>query len=149
MVRTILAVLVLAGTGAAATPASTLPGWMAGCWTERKGTEWTDECWSTPRGGIMLGSGRNGRGDRLLSWEATQIEQEGDGKLVFYGSVRGGERIAFPATAAGPRSIVFANRQHDYPQRIRYWREGNDLAAEISLADGARPVRWRYRRVLR
>lgn len=133
----------------AAAPVPSMPDWMAGCWSEQKGAEWTDECWSAPRGGIMLGSGRNGRGDRLLSWEATQIEWGGDGKLVFYGSVRGGARVAFPATATGPRSIVFANPQHDYPQRIRYWREGSDLAAEISLADGARPVRWRYRRVPR
>jgi len=39
---------------------------------------------------------------------------------------------------------VFENRDHDYPQRIRYWREGEVLMAEISLADGSKPMRWRY-----
>lgn len=130
--------------GAAPTPP--MPNWMAGCWAEQKGTDWTDECWSVPRAGIMLGSGRNGHGDTLRSWEGMQIEQAADGKLTFYGAPRGGTRVAFPATATGPRSVVFANPEHDYPQRIRYWREGNDLAAETSLADGSKAFRWRYKR---
>jgi hypothetical protein len=41
---------------------------------------------------------------------------------------------------------VFANPAHDYPQRIRYWLEGNALNAEISRIDGSKTVRWTYRR---
>ena len=38
-----------------------LPAWMAGCWVHVQGERWTEECWTTPRGGVMLGSGRSGR----------------------------------------------------------------------------------------
>lgn len=144
MRRAILMGLAMLGTGAA-TP-SPMPGWLAGCWAEQKGANWTEECWTSPRGGNMLGNGRSGRGDDVRSWEAMQIERVADGGLVFYGSPKGAPRVAFPEVSAGPREIVFANPQHDYPQRIRYWREGMDLAAEISLADGSKAFRWRYKR---
>lgn len=133
-------------TGAGAVPA--MPGWMAGCWSEQQGPNWTEECWTGPRAGMMLGSGRNGHGEDLRSWEAMQIERSGDGKLIFYASPKGTPRVAFPELSSGPREIVFANPQHDYPQRIRYWREGMDLAAEISLMDGTKAYRWHYKRQL-
>jgi hypothetical protein len=38
------------------------------------------------------------------------------------------------------------NAQHDYPQRIRYWRDGKYLIAETALADGSKAQRWRYSR---
>jgi hypothetical protein len=142
MRRTILLGLALLATGAGSAPA--MPGWLAGCWSEQKGSNWTEECWMGPRGGNMLGSGRNGRGDDVRSWEAMQIVRGADGKLVFYGSPKGAARVAFPELSSGPREIVFANPQHDYPQRIHYWREGMDLAAETSLMDGTKAFRWRY-----
>jgi hypothetical protein len=145
MRRIILAGLALLATGAADAP--TMPGWLAGCWSEQKGSSWTEECWTAPRAGNMLGSGRNGRNDLLRSWETMQIEQASDGTLTFYGAPRGGARVAFPMVSSGPREIVFANPQHDYPQRIRYWREGMDLNAETSLADGSKAFRWRYKRL--
>lgn len=40
--------------------------------------------------------------------------------------------------------IVFADPAHDYPQRIRYWRDGAMLRAEISKMDGSRVNRWAY-----
>jgi hypothetical protein len=108
---------------------------------ERK---WTEECWTPPRAGTMLGSGRSGAGLKLQSWEANQILPDADGKLVFWASPGGGTRIAFPMLSQGPSEIVFANPAHDYPQRIRYWREGKALNAEISLTDGSKPMRWSY-----
>jgi hypothetical protein len=144
MRRIILAGLALLATGASDSPK--MPGWLAGCWSEQKGPNWTEECWTAPRADTMLGSGRNGRDDQLRSWETMQIEQAGDGKLVFYGAPRGGPRVAFAMISSGPREIIFANPQHDYPQRIRYWREGMDLNAETSLTDGSKAFRWHYKR---
>ena len=99
-----------------------------------------------PRGGVMLGAGRSGKGDRLVEWEATQIIPGPDGKLVYWASPEGGARVAFTEVSRGPQEIVFANPAHDYPQRIRYWREGKRLDAQVSLLDGSKSITWRYRR---
>lgn len=52
--------------------------------------------------------------------------------------------VEFALVRQDARSIEFANPAHDYPQRIRYWREGEALHAEISLLDGSRANRWSY-----
>lgn len=123
-----------------------MPDWMAGCWSQDRAPKWTEECWMSPRGGVMLGAGRAGNGDRLGEWEATQIIPGADGKLVYWASPDGGTRVAFTEVSRGAQEIVFANAAHDYPQRIRYWREGAMLNAEISLLDGSKPIRWQYKR---
>ena len=145
-----LAVLAIVASGTAiaqSKPTTTdLPGWMAGCWERASGDRWTEECWMGPRGGIMLGAGRSGAGEAVREWEATQIVVGPDGKLAYWASPQGGAHVAFPMVSQGPREIVFANPSHDYPQRIRYWMEGDALNAEISRVGGGRLVRWTYRR---
>jgi hypothetical protein len=136
--------LAMLATGASSAPA--MPGWMSGCWLEQKSSNWTEECWTGPRAGQMMGSGRNGHGEQIQSWETMQIERGADGGLVFYGSVKGGARVAFPMASSGPRDITFANPRHDYPQRIHYWRDGMGLKAEISQMDGSQRYGWTYQR---
>lgn len=132
-------------------PAAAMPAWMAGCWLQEKESSWTEECWTAPRGGVMLGSGRNGRGERVRSWETLQIladskSETGDPvPLAYWAAPGGGARTMFQWKADGGPGVSFYNEAHDYPQRIRYWREGDDLMAEISLADGSKAVHWRYR----
>ncbi|WP_326525605.1 DUF6265 family protein [Sphingomonas sp.] len=133
--------------GAAPDPGAPLPSWMAGCWIEDRAPRWTEECWTIPRAGSMLGSNRAGNGDRLTMWEAMQILPDPDGRPVFWASPRGAPRSAFPMASAKEGEIAFANPAHDYPQRIRYWREGELLKAEVSLADGSKPMRWSFRRM--
>lgn len=129
-----------------AAPAADLPGWMTGCWEQVEGDRWVDECWTRPRGGILIGSGRSGKGEALKSWEAMQIVRGPDGKLTFWASPQGGARVAFPLVSQRVSEVVFANPAHDYPQRIRYWREGELLKAETALADGSKAVGFTYRR---
>lgn len=137
-----LAALVLA----AGAPA--LPEWMAGCWEQLDGTRWTEECWTVPRGGIMLGGSRTGTGDRTTEWEVNQIVRDDPATgapLTFYAAPGGTRRTAFAwSPDAGP-GLTFRNATNDYPQRIRYWREGALLRAEIAMADGSRAMRWTYR----
>jgi hypothetical protein len=127
-----------------------LPEWMAGCWEHRSENRWTEECWTDPRGGIMLGTGRSGHGGVLDSWEVMQIEMvETDDPaidpLTFYGAPKGQNRTGFVWVRDSKEpGITFVNAAHDYPQRIRYWRDGRDLIAEVSLADGSKAQRWRY-----
>lgn len=141
----IVPVLIFVAGPARADPAA-MPGWLAGCWEQLGGEAWTEECWTTPRGGIQIGSGRTGKGDKLGGWESMQIIRGEDGALTFHASPNGAPRVAFAMVSQGAQEVVFANPAHDYPQRVRYWREGELLKAEIALADGMRAVGFTYRR---
>lgn len=125
--------------------APALPGWMAGAW-QQAGEEgrWADEFWTPPRGGIMIGAARMGRGDTLGLFEHTRIVRDADGSLRFLAQPMGRPAAEFPMVAQGAAMIEFANPQHDYPQRIRYWREDGRLKARISLMDGSRAHEWDY-----
>lgn len=141
--------MAMAAAAAAAVDRPTLPDWMAGCWEQQTAKAWTEECWTTPKGGVMLGSGRTIVGGRLQDWETMQImlpDQKTGAGMVFWASPRGGARTAFAWSPGGAEGLTFLNTAHDYPQRIRYWRDGKLLNAEISMADGSRPMRWTYRR---
>ncbi|ATE67302.1 hypothetical protein COO09_01685 [Rhizorhabdus dicambivorans] len=139
-----MACLALAASPLAAEPAPALPDWMAGAWQQSSGDRWTEEYWTPARGGIMIGAGRNGRGETLAGWETMRIVREADGGIAFFGSPEGAPPTRFPLVRSAAQEVVFANPAHDYPQRIRYWREGKLLKAEIALADGERPMRWTY-----
>ncbi len=143
--------LMFAAAVVADPPAEILPRWMAGCWEQKKGESWTEECWTTPRGGLMLGSGRSGEADMVKSWEVMQImtndtDDPAIQRVVFYGAPKGEGRTPFKLVQDGHPGVTFMNAEHDYPQRIRYWREGEELVAETALKDGSKAMRWRYRR---
>lgn len=141
-----MAILAVGGPAAAAPEVAALPGWMAGCWIDERADRWTEECWTTARAGSMLGAGRSGKGAALRNWEAMQILQSGDG-VAFWAAPDGAGRTRFAMISSTASEVVFANPAHDYPQRIRYWREGDMLNAETALADGSKAMRWRYRRL--
>ncbi|WP_232491956.1 DUF6265 family protein [Novosphingobium kaempferiae] len=143
-------VLVLAAAAVVSAPA--LPDWMAGCWISETATEWTEECWTPARGGVMLGTNRSGKvaePAKTANWEMMQIGPVGkaDGNIAFRASLRGSPWTAFERTASEGEGITFLNTAHDYPQRIRYWREGETLHAEIALADGSQTFGWTFRKV--
>lgn len=145
-IRTMVAgiALVLA-VPVAASETAALPDWLHGAWNEaRDGGVWADEFWTPARGGIMIGAGRMGDKDKLWSFEHMRILRDAKGGLVFVAQPRGVPPTEFPLVASGERMLEFANPAHDYPQRIRYWREGRELRARISLMDGSKPMEWRY-----
>lgn len=141
--------LLMAAILANAAEAPGLPEWMAGCWEQRSDERWTEECWSDPRGGTMIGYSRTGAGAVLTEWETMQImvEETDDPaipKMVFWGSPKGANRTMFVWMPGTETSVTFVNAGHDYPQRIRYWLDGRDLIAEIALQDGTKARRWRF-----
>jgi hypothetical protein len=123
-----------------------MPAFLAGCWEQRKGADWTEECWTDPRGGLMIGSGRDASGDTIKHWEWMRIERGADGSVTFYGSPKGAPAVGFKLTEASPTSATFVNEAHDFPQRVHYSLTTVGLDAEVSLADGGKPIRWSYRR---
>jgi len=151
-----VAILLLPALAAASAPgtedgAPALPGWMAGCWIADHGEgRQSEECWTRPRGAMMIGSGHMFRGARSLSFEHMRIAREADG-LVFIAQPGGATATRFtlePAEARdapGPR-ISFVNARHDYPQRVTYWLEDGRLQARIAMLDGSRAMHWRFRR---
>lgn len=128
--------------------ARSLPEWLAGTWMTEDGASWADEVWTDARGGLMLGLARTGFGPRLDSWELAQIRQKPDGTIVFTAQPQGKPASEFPMVLVSEEAIEFANPAHDYPQRIRYWRQGKLLMAEISKIDGSQAMRWNYRPVV-
>jgi hypothetical protein len=149
----IAAAVALLGAAPPGVPDVNALGWMTGCWEQSEGDRWTEECWTRPRGGLMLGSSRAGRGDRISEWESLRIqgdEANGDGPVVrlgYFASPGGKGWTLFAWSRNEGPGITFFNVANDYPQRIRYWPEGDALIAEIALEDGSKARRWRYRKV--
>ena len=145
-----LAAILLAGAPAAAQTVAkpTLPAWLAGTWAMEDGATWAEELWSDPRGGVMLGVARNGFGKDTKAWEFTQIKTRKDGSLALIAQADGKPIVEYPLVLISAEAIEFANAAHDYPQRIRYWRQGKLLMAETSKLDGSEAVRWNFRPVV-
>lgn len=131
--------------GVAFAQQTALPLWMAGCWEMRTGERWAEECWTAPRGGQMLGSGRTGDANGVRSFEFMRIERDGEG-LAFRASPGGEGWTSFVSAADPGDAVTFLNAANDYPQRVRYWLEGTELRAEISLLDGSNATRFAFRR---
>ena len=123
--------------------------WMSGAWVEETASGWTEERWSPPRGGVMLGTGMNGRGGSARDYEFMRIAADGDGVISFWGSPRGRPAVAFRLTSAAANQVVFENPSHDFPTRISYRRSGDTMTATISGPRGANAQSWRYKKAAR
>lgn len=109
--------------------------WMAGCWVGAGG----EECWLGPLGGTMMGVNRGPeRAGRPPAFEFLRVVERDNG-LVYLASPGGRyPPTAFPATQISESKVVFANPNHDFPQRITYWLEdGPTLRARVeAFQDG-------------
>jgi hypothetical protein len=133
---------------AAASPAASVDdlAWMAGQWSREEGERWTEESWTAPRGGVMLGHSRSGRGDSLREFEFLRVQAGADGVPAYIAQPGGQAPVVFPLVGRDATSATFENPAHDYPQRIHYVRDGDAMTATISLVDGSKPMRWTFRR---
>jgi hypothetical protein len=123
-----------------------LPAWMTGAWFNEAGETWADEYWTPPRAGIMIGASRSGKADKLSFWEHMRIIREPDGKLAFWAIAGDQKPVRFAVVKNTAEEIIFENSDNDYPQRVRYWREGKMLKAEISLVDGSKASNFSFGR---
>lgn len=138
--------LLLMGQAAPAPGVGTL-GWMGGRWeTVSANGRWTEETWSAPRGGLMLGYSRSGAGDQVREFEFLRIQAGADGVPAYLAQPGGRSPVPFRLTAHDATSATFENPAHDFPQRIRYVRTGDSMVATISALDGSNAMSWTYRR---
>jgi len=121
-------------------------GWMAGHWVSEADGRWTEESWTAPRSGLMLGVNRSGRGEAARSFEFIRLQAGADGVPVYWASPGGRPPVAFRLASHGPSEAVFENPAHDFPQRIRYVVEGATMTATISAIDGSNAMSWSFAR---
>jgi hypothetical protein len=122
-------------------------GWMSGRWESQNAQgRWTEESWSAPRGGLMLGHSRSGAGEQVREFEFLRIQAGPDGVPAYLAQPGGRPPVPFRLTAHDANSATFENPAHDFPQRIRYVRTGDTMVATISALDGSNAMSWTYRR---
>jgi hypothetical protein len=120
--------------------------WMAGSWAgTSRGVE-MEEHWTAPKGNSMIGIHRDVAKGRTVLFEFQRIEQQGE--QVVYLASPGGRSPAtpFPLKEVSATRVVFENPAHDFPQRIIYWKDGNDLLARIEGTMNGKPgsQEWRW-----
>ncbi|MEZ6030784.1 MAG: DUF6265 family protein [Hyphomonadaceae bacterium] len=131
-------------------------GFMAGCWTSPPpvpaGENLNLEVWSPSENGLMFGYATTVRDGALVTWEQSRIDLTGP-RATYTASPEGQRAVVFvetpePPAAEGappaPPSVTFENGDHDYPQRIHYYRTETGLAATISKLDGSRPFAYNW-----
>ena len=120
-------------------------GWLAGYWLDCSGGREASETWSDPRAGLMVGHAVTVR-DGRASFEALHIRIGADDRLVYVAQPGGAAPVAFALADLEDGVAVFANPDHDFPQRIVYRRDGRRLTARVEgEIDGrTRSLEWRF-----
>ena len=140
-----LAGLALLGQAAPTATVADL-AWMSGRWESAGNGSWTEETWSTPRDGMMLGFSRSRREGVGSDFEFLRLAPGPDGAPTYFAQPIGGPAVGFRLVAREATSATFENPDHDYPQRIIYRRYGRSMTATISSIDGSGERSWSFNR---
>jgi hypothetical protein len=112
---------------------------MSGHWAATvKGVE-MEEIWTTLRGGMLVGLHRDVSAKRT-SFEFMRIQQTKEG-IAFIAQPAGRPPTSFPLTESTSTRAVFANPQHDFPQRIIYELRDAQLCARVE-GEGEAAEEW-------
>ena len=138
----ILTSLLLISTSLSAQSIADL-SWMNGYWTNAQNGNSSEELWSSPDGGIMVGLNRGVYANGRSSFEFLRIV-ESEGKVVYLASPGGQTPTPFTLTEVNGEKAVFENLEHDFPQRIIYSRDSDKLTARIENASGEKGMQWTW-----
>jgi len=116
--------------------------WMTGEWTAEHDGSWTEERWSSAQGGMLLGTSRTVAGGKVREFEFLRVQPDKDGALAYIAQPGGATPTTFRLAQHDAASATFENPAHDFPQRIRYVRDGTALTATISMLDGSKAINW-------
>lgn len=126
--------------------------WLTGCWARSTSRGLTEEQWTRPAGGTMLGMSRTvqkgAERDSTTEFEFLRLFAR-NGKLVYAALPSGQQYTEFVETESTDSSIVLGNPSHDFPQFIRYARRGADSVVariEGTIQGRARTIDFRYAR---
>jgi hypothetical protein len=120
--------------------------WLSGSWKLESNGKLIEEHWTTPAGGAMLGMSRTIKNGKMTEFEFLRIEQR-DQSLVYIAQPQGRPPTEFGLASESSSEVVFANLQHDFPQRIRY-RHNSDgsVTARIEDESGKKGTDFNYLR---
>lgn len=137
------ALLLCAGTAAAQDHPLRDLGFMSGCWRSPPDEQGSvlEETYTTPARNLMLGASRFLRGDVVVSFEFSTIGRDSTG-IVLHPRPNGSGVVRFRLVRLDGLDASFENPSHDFPQRIRYRRDGDTLIARIEEL-GGRGMEWR------
>ena len=96
--------------------------WMSGSWVTSANGRWTEEHWSAPRAGTMIGYSWTGQGETIHEYEYLRLQAGEDQGIVYLAQPNGGPGTGFHLSASDATSATFENPAHDFPQRIIYCR---------------------------
>lgn len=120
--------------------------WLAGAWSKATTKSTTEERWSPPDGGAMLGTSRTVRDGRMVAFEYLRIVER-DGGLVYVAQPGGNPPTEFVLTEMEGKRAVFDNPRHDSPQRIVYeLSDAGGLTAWIGFINGGKGTRFEFQR---
>jgi hypothetical protein len=120
--------------------------WLEGTWTRtnakpgRSGTE----RWTRAEGNILMGWGVSMKGTDTSFVEKLKIVIK-SGDIYYVSDVPENPKpVDFKLTFVDGNSFVCENPAHDFPKKIAYYRDGNNLRAVIS-GDG-KEIEYLFRR---
>ncbi|MEM6570499.1 MAG: DUF6265 family protein [Planctomycetota bacterium] len=118
--------------------------WLAGHWQVKDRDSMTEELWMPARGRVMLGLNRSVRGKAHGQFEFLRIVQTKK-DTYYWASPGGSPATPFKMTEATEDHVVFENPEHDFPKRIEYRLDGDELTAQI-FGDEPGPS-WTLKRI--
>ncbi len=111
--------------------------WMSGDWETAPGRAQTDEHWTKPAGGSMIGMSRTVAGGKTVFYEYLRIETRGaDIYYVAHPKART-PGTDFKLVKLNGQEAVFENPAHDFPKRIVYRKNADGTLTARVEGDGS------------
>ncbi len=129
----LLSVLIAGGFGGLSAQEDLLESlaWMSGCWLDDGPGGSSEEVWTTPAGGLLLGISRTMSGEGRVAFEYMRVVSGAEGVRLL-ASPGGGPATAFPAVVVSEERFRVERPDHDFPRAIEYRPLGPDsLVAEV------------------
>jgi hypothetical protein len=148
----LLLLVLLAGTAAGTADAQPGPrgssasdlSWMVGEWVQcGRGGAVTEEHW-VGSGTALVGLNWSRSASGRISWEHLRVGIA-DRVVTYFASPEGAPATPFAMTSLQPNAVVFENAGHEFPKRISYRRDRDQLVAQATDLAGRGPV-WTFRR---
>jgi hypothetical protein len=100
--------------------------WLSGKWSGIVNGSEFFEAWQPLQGNLLSGMGGAVMNNDTVFSEKIRIEQRGED--IFYTATvsENGGPVDFKFTGYKSDSLVFENQEHDFPQRVVYFKHSND-----------------------